>query len=246
MEILGHRGARGEAPENTLSGFRHLRELGIRAVEFDIQVAADGELMVIHDDRVDRTTAASGRLREFTATQLSRLDACQHRHFLSADGLEVDWPYHDGIPALRDVLALLADFSHLQLEVKAQSPEDVAEVIQRLPALWRPFGHHAVTTSFYTLYLQGIREAAPEIPRGLLVERDFRGDLLQQAVDLDCISIGPHFSLCTAELVASAHQAGLTVSTWTVNEADDMLRLRDMGVDSIITDFPQKARQVLA
>ncbi|MDO8330370.1 MAG: glycerophosphodiester phosphodiesterase [Fluviicoccus sp.] len=246
MEILGHRGARGEAPENTLSGFRHLRDLGIRAVEFDIQVAGDGELMVIHDDRVDRTTAATGRLREFTVTQLNRMDACQHRRFLSADGLEYDWPCHDGIPSLRDVLALLADFSHLQLEVKAQSPEDVAQVIQRLPELWQPFGHHAVTTSFNSRYLQGIREAAPEIPRGLLVESDFRGDLVQHAVDLGCISIGPHFSLCTAELVADAHQAGLTVSTWTVNEADDMLRLRDLGVDSIITDYPQKALQVLA
>ncbi len=246
MEILGHRGARGEAPENTLRGFRHLRDLGIRAVEFDIQVAADGELMVIHDDRVDRTTKATGLLREFTATQLNRMDACQHRRFLSADGLEFDWPCHDGIPDLRDVLALLADFNHLQLEVKAPSPEDVAQVIQRLPALWRPFGDRAVTTSFNTLYLQGIREAAPEIPRGLLVERGFQGDLVQQAVDLGCISIGPHFSLCTTKLVADAHQAGLSVSTWTVNEAVDMLRLRDMGVDSIITDFPQKARQVLA
>ena len=86
MRLIGHRGARGEAPENTLSGFRHLRRLGLRAVEFDIQVSADDELVVIHAPRLERTTRGVGTVREHRADQLSVLDACRTSLKPSADG----------------------------------------------------------------------------------------------------------------------------------------------------------------
>ncbi|RZU47090.1 glycerophosphoryl diester phosphodiesterase [Fluviicoccus keumensis] len=246
MEIAGHRGARGEAPENTLSGFRHLYQSGFRAVEFDIQVAGDGALVVIHDNSVDRTTSGSGPLSAFTAPQLARLDACHHRQFPDASGHPADWPESDGVPQLQEVLAVLADFTHLQLEVKAAAEADVATVVRLLPEMAKPFGRRAVTTSFNVSYLERIRDAAPSLPRGLLVEKDYSDDVTAAALALGCVSIGPHFSLCTPELIRRAHAAGLRVSTWTVNDPETMLKLRDMGVDSIITDYPQLARRVLA
>ncbi|HEX5360324.1 MAG TPA: glycerophosphodiester phosphodiesterase [Fluviicoccus sp.] len=245
MDILGHRGARGEAPENTLSGFQHLLGLGIQAVEFDIQVSADQQLVIIHDRNVDRTTSASGPVSSFTAHQLSALDACHHRRYFDADNHRYWWPHSDGIPRLQDVLNLFPTSHHLQLEVKAATEADSKAVIRLLPAICREFKARAVTTSFNLDYLEGIRAAAPEIPRGVLFEQDCTGGMVETALALGCVSIGPHFSLCSRELVAQAHAAGLTVSTWTVNEPDDMRVLRDMGVDSIITDFPQLALRTL-
>lgn len=235
MKIIGHRGARREAPENTLAGFRHLHALGVRAVEFDIQVSADGKLVIIHDPALERTTSGQGAVGEYLATELAALDAC-HQAF-------PDWPVSEGVPRLEEVLALLGDFDHLELEVKARTPADEAAVIARLPALWERFGlaGRARTTSFNPRYLMGIREVAPHITRGFLYEEDFIGDPLAAAMALGCTSLGPHQARCTAELVAAAHATGLIVSTWTVNTRERALELAAMGVDGIITDVPTQA-----
>lgn len=235
MKIIGHRGARREAPENTLGGFRHLRALGVRAVEFDIQVSADGKLVIIHDADLERTTSGRGGVSEYLATELAGLDAC-HVAF-------PDWPVSEGVPRLEDVLTLLPDFDHLELEVKARTPEDEAAVIARLPALWERFGlsGRARTTSFNPRYLMGIRDAAPHITRGFLFEEDFTGDPVASALVLGCTSLGPHQARVTPELVKAAHAAGLIVSTWTVNTRERALELAEMGVDGIITDVPTQA-----
>lgn len=245
MEIIGHRGARGEAPENTLTGFRYLAQLGIPRVEFDIQVAGDGQLIVIHDATLNRTTHTQGSIKEHNSHSLAQVDACHHRQYPHANGDLYDWPVCEGVPTLAQVLTLIADFEHLQLEVKAQSVEDCQQVVTQLPALWQPFGSRAVTTSFNTAYLAMIRAAAPHIPRGLLVESYFTGDMVALALELGCVSIGPHQQLCTPELIQQAHDAGLKVSTWTVNDPQRMLELQAMGVDSIITDVPSLALKVI-
>lgn len=235
MLIIGHRGARGEAPENTLSGFRHLHNLGVRAVEFDIQVSADNELVVIHDADVQRTSLGSGSVHELTARALSDLDA-SHKHF-------PQWPTREGIPRLTDVLTLLADFTHIELEVKARTPEHEAVVSEKLPQLWdqHQLAGRARTTSFNPRYLQSMLITAPHIPRGFLFEADFAGDAIQLAQAVGASSLGPHHSRCSAELVAQAHAAGLMVSTWTVNDADRAHALAEMGVDGLITDIPTQA-----
>lgn len=235
MLIVGHRGARREAPENTLAGFRHLRDLGLRAVEFDIQVSRDGELVVIHDPVLERTTNGRGQVGEHAAADLARLDACRVPF--------PAWPDREGVPTLDQVLTLLADFTHLELEVKARTQADEAAVIARLPALWarHRLDGRARTTSFNPRYLHGIREAAPEIARGFLCEADFSGDAVQVADALGCASLGPNESLCTRALIEAAHAAGLYVSTWTVNSQARAQMLRTLGVDALITDVPTQA-----
>lgn len=234
MLIVGHRGARGEAPENTLGGFRHLHALGVRAVEFDIQVCANGELVVIHDGSVDRTTRGQGAIGEHTASDLARLDAA-----IAHPG----WGRVEPVPRLIDVLALLDDFTHLELEVKARSSEDEALVIEQLPDLWRHFklAGRACTTSFNPRYLHDLREAAPQIARGFLYEASFPGDPVAMATGLGCVQLGPAASRCTPALVREAQAAGLRVSTWTVNDAMQARQLRDWGVDALITDQPAAA-----
>lgn len=235
MRLIGHRGARGEAPENTLSGFRYLRQLGVRAVELDIQVSADDELVIIHDNSLERTTLATGEVRLTDSAALARINATQ-RAF-------PEWPEIGGVPALRDVMALLHDFEHIQFEVKAANEADCLTVARKFPALWREFGfgNRAFTTSFNPRYLQLVREAAPEIPRGFLFEQDYAGNPVERALDLGCLALGPHQSRCDPALVQAAHEAGLIVATWTVNEVARMHDLARMGLDGLITDFPARA-----
>lgn len=235
MKLIGHRGARGEAPENTLGGFRYLRGLGVLAVELDIQVSADGELVVIHDSFLERSTLASGQVHELGSAELQRVDA-SHRSF-------PDWPETEGVPTLRAVMEVLHDFEHIQFEVKARSEEHSRLVAEKFPPLWREFGfgERAFSTSFNPRYLQLLRESADEIPRGFLFEKDFPGDPVASALALGCRSIGPHQERCTAALIHEAHSAGLLVSTWTVNTEERMRELLRDGADSLITDFPRLA-----
>jgi len=240
MFIIGHRGARGEAPENTLSGFHYLQSLGILAVELDIQVSGDGELVVIHDYVLERTTSGRGSVHEKTVAELAALDAC-HNTFK-------DWPEREGIPTLRQVMEVLRDFEHIQFEVKAKTEAHAQRVAALFPPLWREFGfgERAFTTSFNPRYLQIVAELAPEILRGLLIEKEFMGDAVQLATALGCRSLGPNQEICSRELIGRAHDAGLTVSTWTVNPPERMLELLTDGVDSIITDKPTLALATLA
>lgn len=235
MKLIGHRGARGEAPENTLGGFRYLRDLGVLAVELDIQVSADGELVVIHDGFLERSTLSTGQVHELSVAELQCVDA-SHRAF-------PDWPETDGVPTLRAVMEVLRNFEHIQFEVKARTEEHSRLVAEKFPLLWREFGfgERAFSTSFNPRYLQLLRESAEEIPRGFLFEKDFPGDPVASALALGCRSIGPHQERCTATLIHEAHAAGLVVSTWTVNTAERMQELARDGADSLITDFPSLA-----
>lgn len=244
MRLIGHRGARREAPENTLGGFRHLRAVGVRAVEFDIHVSRDGELVVIHDAELARTTSGQGWVREHSAAELAALDAC---HQPAHSGF-APWPVPEGVPTLAQVLAELTDFRHLELEIKVQQEADEQAVVAALPAIWRDFAlaGRARCTSFNPRLLHRLQQQAPELPRGFLVEADFAGDIVQVAQALGCDAIGPHAQCMTPALVAQAHAANLWVSTWTVNDREQALALAAMGVDGLITDIPTQAKHWLA
>lgn len=239
MLIIGHRGARREAPENTLSGFRHLRQLGLRAVEFDVQVAQGGELVVIHDPTLERTTNGEGPVCERSIAQLQTLDAC-HKSF-------PEWPSSDGVPTLRETMALLHDFDLIQFEIKARSEEHYQAVLHRFPALWREFGFGArgVLTSIDPRVVEIFRDAEPEIPRGLVCEEN-HPDPLGQALSLDVQLLCLNWKLANPGLIAEAQMNGLHVSVWTVNDAEVMEMLATYGVDSVITDLPQLALETLA
>jgi glycerophosphoryl diester phosphodiesterase len=234
--IIGHRGARGEAPENTLSGFKHLVSIGIRAVEFDIRVSADHELVVIHDDRLERTSNGTGLVSDHTHDQLNALNACQKSW--------PDWPTHDGVPTLDQVLCELNDFEHIELEVKQASQQHYAIIIKKLSHLWQQhqLAGRAKTTSFDSAFLSQIANELPYIDRGFLFEANFQGDAIAIAKSLNCKSIGPNQLRCDAHFIELAHAHGLYVSTWTVNQAERAAELMRHGVDAIITDLPSQAR----
>ncbi|HWV36457.1 MAG TPA: glycerophosphodiester phosphodiesterase family protein, partial [Thermomicrobiales bacterium] len=161
IQIVGHRGAKGEAPENTLPGFLHARALGLNAVEFDVHLSNDHELVVIHDNTIDRTTNGTGPVANFTAAELAALDA---------RAAFPDWPDIIGVPRLDQVLDIVDDMPLIQIEIKTDTPdrleEVVAGVLQHVDK--RGIGQQALITSFDAVAVEICGRLAPDQARAFI------------------------------------------------------------------------------
>lgn len=230
MLIYGHRGAKGEAPENTLAGFKHAYRHGIRHFEMDIQLSSDGIPVVVHDLTVDRTTDTEGRISQFTAEQLANLDARQNT---------APWSVPVGIPTLEAVFEACPDFQHMQLEVKKDSRSRLNALCNRLVEIIhrRHWQSRLTITSSDVWFLQAVKRRDRSISTGLVAERRFPNPT-KTAINLGCSYLCLKWTLCSSKIAELAHKNNLHLSVWTVNRIHDMLALEEKGVDSIITDFP--------
>jgi glycerophosphoryl diester phosphodiesterase len=247
-----HRGGAALWPENTLLAFRNAIALGARTLEFDVHGTADGDIAVIHDRTVDRTTDGTGAVGALTVAALRRL------RIKAVDGRNTD----EWVPTLREVLALAAPAGvALLVEVKTPGPavtyERVAgEVVARPGARYdglearvlaqlREAGvaERAIVMAFNPAVVAEIRRLAPAQMTALLVER--RDVEAARAASVEPVAwaeraganfLGVHHTLCDASMVAAAHGAGIMLGVYTVNDEADMRRLADLGVDVIISD----------
>lgn len=237
MQIIGHRGARGEAPENTLGGFQYLNQLGIRAVEFDVRQLSDDQLIVMHDDNFLRTAGIDQPL-----TELCLGDACQfdHRH------LWKDWQQAEPTPTLHQVLQTLANFNHIEVEVKAVQDHTAAEkLVLHLQQHLIGLETSATITSFDVKILHALQEQNSTFKRGLLIELPFGTHAIDVAQQYGCQRIGWKDQLATPDLIKATLDAKLDVSVWTVNNIDRAKQLQDFGIHGLITDYPQTMLQHL-
>ncbi|WP_372965630.1 glycerophosphodiester phosphodiesterase [Marinobacter sp.] len=234
MIIYGHRGAKGEAPENTMPGFIHAYRQGVRHFELDLVLSKDGTPVLIHDLTVDRTTSQRGNVGSYTAAELNAMDARRNTS---------EWPRPTGIPALETLLDQFSDLEHLQLEVKKDTRSRlnilcnrITEIIQR-----RNMYLTAAITSTDPWFLREIRRRDKNIRIGLVAERKFPKPL-NLATSLGCEYFCANWKILNKHTVDMAHKRNMHVSTWTVNRIHDMLKMEEMGVDSIITDYPTSTR----
>ena len=243
MQIIGHRGARGEAPENTLGGFQHIIDLGLKAVEFDVRLLADGKLAVLHDASLQRTAGKPDLLSNLSEHELGNFD---NRHGWA------DWKHAEPIPTLQQTLALLIHFDHIEVEVKAV--EDQYEVIKIVNQLINELDHwsnvQAVTvTSFDVRILAALQQSRMEqkhhLKTGLLLEPSTRlyampygHTYAQQATALGCSRIGLSDKLADEQSILGIKTAGLPLSIWTVNSPARAKDLEQWQVDGLITDHP--------
>ncbi len=234
--IYGHRGAKGEAPENTLTSFRRCLEHGVRRCELDLHLSADNELMVIHDPTLKRTTGRRGKVVEHSAADLATYDARK-----SGPG----WVQPCPIPRLEELFEK-CDFEHWQLEVKSASRTRAASMVLAIRELAQRFDllERITITSSSREVLGAALELTPDIARGLVAEYAWL-DPLKVAQNYGCNLLALNWTLCTPERLIKAQRQGLHVSVWTVNEPALMRRLADFGVDSLITDFPGLATTTL-
>lgn len=233
MLILGHRGASGYAPENTIAAFELGIAQGCHGFEFDVQLSRDREPVVHHDWSVARTTGGTGDIRDLTFRELRALDA--GRWFA---------PEFEGqkIPALAEVLEAIPRGMLLNVELKSRA-SDGPGLEERTIAVLREHGRleDTILSSFNHRSLERARKIAPDVRLGMLYEalllRPF--DYIE-GLELDLFSIHLLHDYIDAGLVTEAHGRGLKVACWTVNEAERARELMQWGVDMIITNYPDR------
>ena len=236
IEIYGHRGAKGEAPENTLASFEHCLKAGVHRCELDLHLSADGKLMVIHDATLKRSTGVGGKVSHYKADELTGFDARK---------AGPNWPNPCPIPTLDELFSKCA-FDHWQLEVKSASRKNAARTVEAIAHLVdkHQLKDHVTITSSSREVLKALKHYAPHLSRGLVAEYAWL-DPIKVAQQYECQMLALNWTLCTPERLRKAQQQGLHVSVWTVNDACLMRRLAEAGVNSLITDFPTLARKTL-
>lgn len=231
MRIIGHRGARGEAPENTLGGFQYIQDLGIRAVEFDVRQLKDNTLIIMHDDDFSRTAGQKQHLYECSSNDLSPYNQALTWSM---------WNKIEPTPLLNQSLKIMHNFDHIEVEVKSVKNQAEAEKItQALEQQLRGYEHAAVITSFDAKILYALQQQHSVFKRGLLIETDVKYQAIEQALQLGCCQIGWMNELASADLIQATQQAKLNISVWTVNDIERAKQLRDLGIQGLITDYPQ-------
>ena len=222
---IGHRGARGHEPENTLRSVRRALELGAHGIEIDVWFT-DGELVVIHDARLDRTTNGRGYVSRKTFAQLRALDAGQGER----------------IPTLREVFETVDRRAFVNVELKGRRTAGpvsalIAEFVEQRGWSYEDF----VVSSFSRAELRAI--ADPRIPIALLLARPTRLYPLS-ARRVRASAVNPALRYVTRQFVEDAHRRGLRVFVYTVNEPADIARMREWGVDGVFTDYPERALEI--
>jgi glycerophosphoryl diester phosphodiesterase len=225
---IAHRGAGRLAPENTLAAFRLGADHGYTAFECDVKLSADGVPFLLHDDTLDRTTSASGPAGSRSWSELSRLDAGSW-HGAAYAG--------EPVASLEALASFCVANAHaLDLEIKPSPGTDMVTgraVGQSVRQLWH--GAPPLLSSFKTQALAGAREAAPELPRALLLESLWPG-CMEMAASLDCVAIITKHDLMDADLLQQIHRGGRRALVYTVNDAARADELIALGIDGIVTD----------
>ncbi len=249
--LFAHRGASGEAPENTMVAFRRAVDVGVSYAEFDVHATRDGQVVVIHDETLERTTNGKGKLQEYTLAELQQLDA---GYWFSADGSR-QFPFRAAGVRISTLAEVLRGFPELRFTVEIKQTEPPIEEL--VIAVVRDCGRaeDVILASEHDRVITRVRDLAPSIATSFaagevadFIQRVSTDQLAEYHPAGLALQIPPEFhdvSLVTAETVAAAHALGLEVHVWTINEPQEMERLLDLGVDGIMSDFPGRLREVV-
>ena len=230
--ILGHRGASGYAPENTLEAFRLAMEQGADGFELDVHLSSDGELIIMHDETVDRTTNGSGLIQSFTLKELKELDA--------SNGM----PQHKGakIPTLGELYDLIQDTRHVvNVEIKTDQIvyPGIAEKVLKLEQEKGMEGR-ILYSSFNHYTLMELRQIKPDVQYGILYS-DGLYEPWKYAKSIGAQYIHPHWrTLLYPGMIEGSLAAGIGINPWTVNDEEIMALCIRHGI-GVITNYPDKA-----
>jgi len=219
MLKIGHRGAKGHVPENTIESFLKAFELGAHGIELDVHLSADEEVVVIHDETVDRTIKnAAGFVNDFTVAECQKI----------------------GIPTLVEVFHILPENAFLNIEIKApKAAKVVVAEIEKFVRLKEIKYQNIVVSSFNWEVLKEIKTLNEAIQLGVLTE-DSIATAFEFAKEIKAYSIHPYFKLLTQDFILKAKENEFKIHTWTVNSPEDITFVKNLGVDAIISDFPDR------
>ncbi|MFA6450262.1 MAG: glycerophosphodiester phosphodiesterase family protein [bacterium] len=233
VRVIAHRGASGYAPENTMAAFKKAVEMGPDMIEFDVHRTIDGKIVVMHDDATLRTTGVKNSLATMTYDEVSKLDA--------GSSFSKDFA-GEKVPTLSEVLEFAKGKVQVNIEIKAPGcEEETVRLINKLG-----LKETAIVSSFDHNIIKKIKELDPEIKTGALV-----GDI-GSAKNIDSIienchpdAINPRYLNVSKSQVKAAHEKGLAVNVYTVNDAVTMQRLIKAGVDGIFSNYPDMLKEVV-
>jgi glycerophosphoryl diester phosphodiesterase len=220
--VVGHRGAMGLEPENTLRSFLRAEQEGVDEIELDLWLSKDGQLVILHDGNVERTTNGTGDVAGMTLAEIKQLDA----------GLG------EAVPTFDEVLDVVT--LPIQAEIKTMDAARAAIATIRDRGLL----DRVTVTSFQADVLSVAKDYLPEVRTGLIYS-GAPAESVEAATSLGASIVCPGIGKLGPELVERAHQAGLGVFTWPVNDVDVLAKARELGVDGITTDYPDAIRGAL-
>ena len=244
--FFAHRGASGAFPENTLPAFLAAAQAAIPYLELDVWSTADGHIVTHHDETLLRLCGDPRRLPDLTLAELQGLDA---GHTFSPDGGQ-SFPFRGHgvkIPTLTEVLRACQS-SRFNIEIKDPHPEAAQRTVQAIRAAGRQ--SDVLLAAEDHQIIQRLRPLCPDIPTSLSfaeaaaffawLEGGCRHPYQAPGVALQIPEVYGDRQLVTAESIAAAHAVGLEVHVWTVNQAEDIQRLLDLGVDGVMGDYPER------
>lgn len=237
VKNFAHRGFSGKYPENTMLAFEKALEVGIDGIELDVHLTKDGELVIIHDETVDRTTNGTGVVAEMTLNELKKLDASYI--FEGKYGV-------NPIPTLREYFELVKDtgiVTNIELKTGINPYPGIEE---KTLAMIDEFGlrEQIIISSFNHYSVMRFKELAPEMPCGFLEESWIIG-VADYAKKHGVECLHPIYAAVTEEYANAAHEAGLLINTWTVNTKEDMELMAKRGVNAVIGNYPDLCKEVL-
>lgn len=215
---IGHRGAKGHEPENTLISFQKAIDLKVDGIELDVHLSLDGEIIVIHDETIDRTTEGKGFINQFTALELKKFE----------------------IPTLIEVLDLANQKCFINIELKGiGTAKPVVHLIEHYISEKNWNYNDFLVSSFDWKMLEEVHSLNPKIRIGVLTEKAV-GETLVFAKKIKAFSIHPDYSLLSKENVALMQENEFEVYPWTVNSKADIQKIKLYNVNGIISDFPDR------
>jgi glycerophosphoryl diester phosphodiesterase len=249
--VMAHRGGAGLWPENTMYGFERAVDLGVDMLETEIHSTADNILVLMHDSTVDRTTNGSGPIRAFTLEELKTLDAGYN---WTSDGGQT-FPFRGSgitVPTLEEVFTALPT-ARINIDIKQEKPSLVEPLCKTIRTF--DMTDKVMVASFNSKVLKAFRRVCPEVTTSagtgevaffFMVNMVFLGAVYRPACQAFQV---PEYSsgirVLTKRFVETAHGLNLAVHVWTINEVTDMKRLLALGVDGIVTDYPDRLISLL-
>lgn len=244
--VVAHRGASGYAPENTMAAIKKAITMGVDMIEIDVQLSKDNEVVLMHDLTVDRTTNGKGKVRDLYLEEIKKLDA--GKWFSSEFSGEK-------VPTLEEVIQAINGQCKLLIEVKRVKSKKL-EIENKIVQLINKYNAYnwCIVQSFETQVIKNIQALDKSIECHKLVTMNI--SVLPLHIDSriktgtiykykNVQSINPYFKMLNKRKVKKIHSYGQKVITWTVNEPEDMKRMIEMGVDGIITNYPDRLIQLL-
>ena len=249
--VIAHRGGAGLAPENTLEAFKRSHELGVDVLELDVHLTSDGQIVVIHDSTVDRTTNGEGRVDEMPLDEVQKLDA---GYRWTSDGGKT-FPFRGNgvrIPTLRQVFEKFPD-AKINVEAKTSSPSPATGICNLIKEFGR--NHRTVVASVSGSVLGEFRSSCRDVATSasagestnflalykLGLSQNFSANM--QALQLPKYVLG--MDVATKEFLRAARERNLQLHVWTVNKKEDMKKLIEIGADGIMTDRPDELLKLI-